>query len=336
MRPYLSTVSWQSLTNDWIRIRKYRAFFRDELTLSRDSLTSSNRDQAIEFIKRQHYDAVYVGSDTVLELKGAGADELNAYWLDKTLSSPTFIIAASSHNITCEALSSVQQEKIRETLDSFTLLGVRDDATYRLVSHFIRPGDTRLELVPDPTFTHEVDYAHAERYLKGHKLSFSRPIVCLHLLKHTKWANVLAAYFRSQGYIVASLRPADYADVMFTDLSPFEQVGIYRYFSLLITHRFHDSIFCLKNLTPVIAFPEHAADVTRYGDSKLRTLFSAFNIEDTNYIADHEALSAEYLIDIHRAAVSSWSDNQQTIKDVLRHQNTLYEAFLARSALLVH
>ena len=183
MRPYLSAVSFRSLTNDWVRIRKYGAFFRNELTFSKDRLTSSNRDQVIEFIKKQHYDAVYVGSDTVLELKGAGADGLNAYWLDKTLSSPTFLIAASSHNLTYEALTSAQQRQLQETLDSFTLLGVRDDATSRLLSHFVQPGDKRLQIVPDPTFTYEIDYGHVERYIKSCKLTFSRPVVCLHLLR---------------------------------------------------------------------------------------------------------------------------------------------------------
>ena len=335
IRPYFSNVSFRSLRNDWVRINKYREFFRDELTLSPHSLTSSNRDRAIEFIKSQHYDAIYVGSDTVLELKGAAADCLNAYWLDDTLPNPRFLLAASSHNLTNEALSSAQQKEIRETLDSFTLLGVRDHATCRLLSHFVQPGDRRVELVPDPTFTYKLDYSHVEHYLKRHRFSSSKPIICLHLVKHTKWASALATYFRRQGYIVASLRPAYYADVIFTDLSPFEQTGIYRYFALVITHRFHDSVFSLKSLTPVMAFPEHAADVTEYGDSKLRTLFSTFSVEDTSYVARRDTLSAEYLIENYQTAMANFTDNRNKIGQTLRSQDEMYEAFLARSATYV-
>ena len=335
VRPYLSDVTFRSLTNDWIRIGKYRDFFRDELILSPHNLTTSNRDKAIEFIKSQHYDAIYVGSDTVLELKGAAPDRLNAYWLDETLSGPKFFMAASSHNVTCEALSSSQQKQIRETLNSFTLLGVRDQATSRLLSHFIRPGDGRLEFVPDPTFTCEIDYRYADQYFKRHNVPAGKPIVCLHLLRYTNWAAALAAYFRKQGYVVASLRPAHYADLLLTDLSPFEQTGIYRYFSLVITHRFHDSVFCLKNLTPVLAFPEHPTDVTQYGDSKLHSLFSTFSLQDTNYIARSDSLSAEYLIDRYQAAIEGYKDHRETIERTLQSQRALYDAFLARSAMYV-
>lgn len=334
-RPYLSDINLRSLRNDWTRIRKYKDFFRYELILSPNNLTTSNRDKAIEFIKSQHYDAIYVGSDTVLELKGAAPDRLNAYWLDETLSGPKFFVAASSHNVTCEALSSSQQKQIRETLNSFTLLGVRDQATCRLLSRFIRPGDARLECVPDPTYTYEIDYRYVDRYVKRHNLPAGKPIVCLHLLKYTKWAAALAAYFRKQGYIVASLRPAHYADLLLTDLSPFEQTGIYRYLSLVITHRFHDSVFCLKNLTPVLAFPEHPTDVTQYGDSKLHSLFSTFSLQDTNYIERSDTLSAEFLIDKYKAAIGSVRDHRETIRHTLQSQCALYDAFVARSARYV-
>ena len=125
-------------------------------------------------------------------------------------------------------------------------MGVRDEATFRLLSHFTVPGDDRLQIIPDPTFTFEIDYRYIEDYIIQRKLIFKKPIVCLHLLRSTKWASTLADYFRQEGYIIASLRPAYYADIIFTDLLAFEQIGLYRYFDLVITHRFHDSIFSIK------------------------------------------------------------------------------------------
>ena len=44
-----------------------------------------------------------------------------------------------------------------------------------------------------------------------------------------------------------------YADYCLTDISPLEWAGIFRYFSLTITDRFHVSIFSLKNGVPVVA-----------------------------------------------------------------------------------
>jgi hypothetical protein len=318
-----------------MRMMKYRKFFKENLTLSQDKLISPNLNDSLEFIRRQNYDAIYVGSDTLLELKRARKDELTAYWLNNGLKTRKFLLAASSHNVTFEALSDHQREQMQQTIADFSLLGVRDEATFRLLSHFTRPDDERLRIIPDPTFTYEIDYSHIERYFKRRNLSFDKPVVCLHLLRDSQWGSTLAAYFRKEGYIIASLRPAYYADVILTDLSPFEQMGVYRYFQLVITHRFHDAIFCLKNLTPVIVFPEQATDVTPFGESKHQSLLRAFKVESTHYVPNTEALTAEYLFDIHLDAIRAFKDNEAVITSVLREHKNKYESFLMRSSTLI-
>lgn len=331
MRPYLSHISLQSLKNDYIRIKKYKLFFKKQLTFSKDHLISSNLNKSIEFIKRQNYRAIYVGSDTLLELKRADNENLTAYWLDKTIDCKKFLIAASSHNVVYSSLSDNQKHKIQETIDDFSLLGVRDEATFRLLSNFISQGDKRLEIIPDPTFTYEIDYSSAEQYIKRKKLVFNKPIVCLHLLRNTKWASDLANRFRKEGFTIASLRPAYYADIILTDLSPFEQIGIYKYFTLVITLRFHDSIFCFKNFTPVIVFPENVTDVTVYGESKYKTLFKSFKLEKTNYIENKDNITARYLFDIHREAITNFKKNLDLIKTTLLENKQKYESFVHKS-----
>ena len=331
MRPYLSHVSFASLRKDCVRIAKYRKFFKEHLTLSKDRLISANLNEALEFLRKQRYDVIYVGADTVLELRGAQKDGLTAYWLDERLHCTKILIAASSHNLTFEALSAHQKEHVHKSIEQFSLLGVRDDATFRLISRFTPPRDGRLRIVPDPTFTYEVDYKYVERYLRTKCLRFDKPVVCLHLLRDSHWASKLAAHFRRAGYIVASLRPADYADLLLTDLSPFEQVGIYRYFDLLITHRFHDSIFSLKNLTPVMIFHEHATDVTSYGESRTQTLMKSFNLDKTNHVKNCGSLTAACFIDIYRDAIDSFNKQRDNINSVLLENKYKYESFLNES-----
>jgi hypothetical protein len=319
------------LKNDYIRIKKYKFFFKKELTFSKYHLISSNVNKSIEFIKRQNYGAIYVGSDTLLELKRADKDNLTAYWLDKTIDCKKFLIAASSHDVVYDSLSDNQKYKIQETIDDFSLLGVRDDATFRLLSNFISHGDKRLEIIPDPTFTYEIDYSSAEQYIKRKKLFFNKPIVCLHLLRTTKWASDLANHFRKEGFLIASLRPDYYADIILTDLSPFEQIGIYKYFALVITVRFHDSIFCFKNFTPVIVFPENVTDVTVYGESKYKTLFKSFKLEKTNYIENKDNITARNLFDMHREAITNYKKNLDFIKTTLMENKEKYESFVHKS-----
>jgi hypothetical protein len=328
-------MSLRSIRLDYRRFCKYDEFFKHDLVFSKDALTTASVGQALEFIRRQAYDAIYVGSDTVLEIKRDCREGLTPYWLDSSIPATKILAAASSFNVTFEALSIRQQSLMQRSLDAFAALGVRDDATARLLSHFTVPGDPRLQMVPDPTFTYDIDYSHIERYIAKNNLRFTRPLVCLHLLRNSYWAAALANAFRKAGYMVASLRPARYADVIFTDLSPFEQMGLYRYFSLVVTHRFHDVIFCLKNLTPVLAFPPEVSDVTSHSESKIGSLLKVFGIEDTSYISNKEKVSAESLFDLHQCAISQFANARPRIVSLLNEQKQKYQDFILRSRRFV-
>lgn len=334
-RPYLSHVTVRSVVKDYVRMRKYRRFFGEQLNFSSNTLNSADSSKAWDFIRRQEYDLIYVGSDTVLELKNVPEDRLTPYWLDDTVGGARILASASSHNVSLEMLSKRQTKLMERAVNGFSLLGVRDEATFRLLSHFVSGSDERLRRVPDPTFVHEIDYSHVERYLEKRKLSKGAPMVCLHLVRNSTWASALANSFRRAGYIVASLRPASYADVILTDMSPFEQLGIYKYFSLVITHRFHDTIFSLKNLTPVMAFPEHVSDVTPHGESKIATLLKAFGAHKTSYVPNNTALSAESLFERYGSAMSYFANNRDLISTRLQEQREEYMAFMERSRAVV-
>jgi Polysaccharide pyruvyl transferase len=334
-RPYLTHISLHSIKLDYRRFRKYDDFFACNLAFSREALTTTALKRVLEFIRRQRYDVVYVGSDTVLEIKRGCKDALTPYWLDSSISSTKILAAASSFNVTYETLSKHQQDLMQASIDAFALLGVRDDATFRLLSRFTTPGDPRLQIVPDPTFTYDIDYRYIEQYMARNRLSFPRPLVCLHLLRDSYWAADLATAFRKAGFIVASLRPARYADVIFTDLSPFEQIGLYRYFSLVVTHRFHDAIFCLKNLTPVLAFPPQLSDVTSYSESKIDSLFRVFGVESSCYISNKDGVSAKSILDRYPCAISQVVEGRPRIIPLLREQKARYQQFIDMSRQLV-
>src|SRR5690242_15090603 len=126
-KPYLSSVSVESLSKDWARIRKYDRFFHAAFRFSREKLWGLDTSRAFEFFNHQRYDAIYVGSDTVLELKAVKSEKLNAFWLDDRVSGVKVLAAASSHSVHVDQLSQDQKESMQRSIDSFSLLGVRDD-----------------------------------------------------------------------------------------------------------------------------------------------------------------------------------------------------------------
>lgn len=328
---YLSDISLQSLKDDYRRCIKYNNFFKRELTFSPKKLRTPDYRAAVKFLKNQNYHTIYVGSDTVLQLDPADADTLTAFWLDPVIPGRKVLVAASANGTTYDSLSQTQKTLIQNSIDQFSLLGVRDDATFRLLTHFTRPGDERLQLIPDPTFTYEIDYEHIEGYFRRKGMRFNKPVVCLHLLRNSCWGKELADNFRKAGYIVASLRPAHYADIVFSDLSPFEQMGIYRYFKFVVTHRFHDCIFCLKNLTPVLVFPQLTSDVTPRGESKYKSLCDLFSLSDEILFRDAAALSAKTIFDMHRAVMGTFHNKVQAISSKLVDLRQRYESFVMQS-----
>src|SRR5690242_13760646 len=151
-KPYLSSISVQSLKNDFARMRKYDRFFERYFRFSKEALVTPDTCRALDFFRRQGYHAIYVGSDTILELKGATTDTLNPFWLDDRVPGLKLLAAASSHSVNFEDLSPRQRDLMRRSIDSFALLGVRDDATCQLIARHTGISDPRLTMVPDPTF----------------------------------------------------------------------------------------------------------------------------------------------------------------------------------------
>ena len=95
------------------------------------------------------------------------------------------------------------------------------------------------------------DSSYADIYVKSKKLDLvKRPLICLHLIRDMKHKDEFCKLLKNHGYTIASLRAARYVDILVNDLSPFEFAGIFKYFDVLLTNRFHDTVFSIKNDTP--------------------------------------------------------------------------------------
>ncbi len=293
--PYLTSASPTSLINDLKRLKKYYHFINTKLILTPKRIVSKKPDKVIKFIKEQNYDAIYVGSDTLLELDRYHENEVSAFWLPPEIKIKKFLIAASSKNLEYYKLSDFQKKYLADSISDFSLLGVRDDATARLIKEFT---NEKIQIVPDPTFSYNIDYTYVEKYLKTKKINLNKPTICLHLTKETPYSEELATKLKSKGYQIASLRPAYWADILLNDLSPLELVGIFKYFTAVVTHRFHDSIFCFKNKTPVINIPGSFSFANSHGESKYSSLFKQFNVYETNLIKTEKENNTENILQL--------------------------------------
>jgi len=331
--PYLTSISFNGLLNDFSRLNKYRLFIKNNLNLTKKLIISKNPEPVLSFIKKQHYDAIYIGSDTLLELDRYQENECSAYWLPSEIKTLKIFIAASAKNLEYKKLSDFQKKRLTDSIGSIKLLGVRDEATARLIRNFIPQQDSRLQLVPDPTFSYKIDYSYVENYLKRKKIDLTRPTICLHLTKETKYSFLLANELRNKGYQIASLRPAYYADILLNDLSPLELVGIFRYFKAVVTHRFHDSIFCFKNLTPVVTIPFTFEYTNSYDESKYTSLFKLFGVYETNLIKGISDNSAQNIIDLLDKTIVEFPRNEIKLK--LKELNLSFNSYIEKSITML-
>ena len=249
--PYKS-LRFYSIIRDMIRIKKYVSFKRNYLKISKDK-TILDVNQALDYIDSRHYDRIYVGADTLLELDRLpkGYNGLSAYWL-KGIKAEKFLIAASAKNVEYEKLSTAQRIDMALALKQFTGIAVRDRATVELLLHFI--SSEHIHYIPDPTFTLDVNYSYIENYLNKKHILIPKKSVYIQFFGNDIWVDSMIDMFHENGYKIVVVRPHKKADFELNDIGPLEQLGLYRYVDFVITHRFHDCVFSLKNRTPFLVY----------------------------------------------------------------------------------
>lgn len=282
MMPY-KTFSPVNLYHDVIRFKKYADFKRGKLCVTHDHVIT-DVNKALGFIASRKYDVIYVGADTLLELDRLpkGYDGISAYWL-KDVRAKKILIAASSKNVDFDQLSKKQKEELKIAANQFSHIGLRDKATLNLFEHLLG-GNQRTEYVPDPTFTFDIDYSYVERYLVQRNVHIPRKSVFIQFFGSDIWLNDVVERLKKKGYTIVTSRGISWSDIVLIDLSPLEQIGLYRYVDFVITHRFHDGVFSLKNHTPVLIYIKSANEMIVGGESKHISLLKSFGIYPQAYL----------------------------------------------------
>ncbi len=257
--------------------KKYKQFKKESLGVCKEHMIK-DVDEALRFVASSNYDRIYVGADTLLELDKVpeGYDGLTVYWL-KDIKADKFLIAASSKNVEYDKLSEKQKTDMKIAISQFKGIAVRDRATKELFSHYV--SEDKVRYVADPVFTLEPNHALTEEYLKSRNLVIPPKSVLIHATFSEKWPRKMVKKLHKLGYTVFAPRFNTWADVMLNDMSPLEQFGIYKYFDFVITHRFHDCVFCLKNNVPALIYIKDRNELaTGKGDSKHVSLLKDFGL----------------------------------------------------------
>lgn len=230
----------------------------------------------------QKYDAVVVGSDCVWEFF---VDKFpNVFFLGDRAISAKFSYAASSDRMYLPNVPKERQEYIRQALESFRYLGVRDVAT----EHFLG------EILPQATLSHNCDPTllldmealpsnldQVRRELTEHGIDLSRPIIGI--MGDDNIGALIRRIFGTEYQVVAVYSNTKYADYFLNDLPPLEWARVFSLFAVTFTRYFHGTILSLKNGTPTVTLDpwkmEDAEHIT-----KIKDLFNRLDLNEHYFL----------------------------------------------------
>lgn len=235
-------------------------------------------DKAKSILRK--YDLVVVGSDTILEKVTGGSQQLGLNWGSSELCNAPHVFFAASASPANFANNKSLLERLKLIADKFIYIGLRDGLTVDLFTNKMRVNQP-VHKQPDPSYYLDInDFQLPEHYirkLKGKKIAF------YNFSPNFPYRKELADLIRGKGYTVISSVYNPYADIKIDTIGPKEWAGIFRYCDIVITERFHDSLFALRNCKPVIAVDWEKNRFSANGDSKTLRILKDYGLEENHF-----------------------------------------------------
>lgn len=261
--------------------KRYAAFQRslDSLPLSKEQY---RQNDAADFraAVRGKYDLIVVGSDCVWNWTTVPLP--SPYYLSGDFGAVKASFAASVGTDDYAKLSGQERQELREAIDDFRYVGVRDSS-----SEYVVEG-----LCPGKPFYHNCDPttlltpAQLEPYrqrvrekLIKNKIDPDKPLVCV--MGNEKLGKLARTIFGGKAQLVGVYVPNRYCDVFLPDLEALEWAALFGLCRLTVTTFFHGTMLSLVNRVPVLSFdylPETAQQHT-----KLHELYDRLGLKKMYY-----------------------------------------------------
>lgn len=272
-------------------IIKYNAFKRDlrKLPLSPETIISNDINKLLEYIKGR-YEIVIVGSDAVWAFQKMKLN--NPYWLFgndlKDVVKMSF--AASAYSTDFMNISINEKLFIKERLESFQYIGVRDLETYNFIKEIIQ--DKEIYLNNDPTFflKKAENENLAKEYLKKNLIFTNKSIISF-MTRRMPFINEVKKHLKGKYSFVHFSHRDKLLDIfnirtrLAFNLSPIEWYNIYSICMLNFSQYFHGTIIGIINNIPTFSIDDTDFSYKYIGkneqvmtDLKLKDFFFKTNI----------------------------------------------------------
>lgn len=224
------------------------------------------------------YDLIVVGSDTILEqVTGGTKGQYGLNWYSSMLCNKPHILFAASASPAKYATDKDIVGKLASIVGNFRFIGLRDNLTVNFFKDVLEVDSNKIHKQPDPSYLLNIDdftlNNYYQRKLKGKKIAY------YNFMPDFPYRKKLANMLRERGFTVVTSVYNPYADICIDTIGPKEWAGIFKYCTIVVTERFHDSLFALRNGVPVIAVDWENNRISETGDSKTYRILQDYGME---------------------------------------------------------
>lgn len=179
---------------------------------------------------------------------------------------PIAAFSVSSQNCMYQQMKTYEKEKMREFLDSYSLINVRDEWTKSMVESITRR--TNIKITPDPVFAFNQNYDHqlpskTEIITKFH-LCEKYVLICFSSwYVNADYINSIAEEVETCGLspvalpMPEGLNASNIRNKIQLPLDPIDWYALIKYSSGYIGERMHPIVVCLHNVVPFFSFDEY-------------------------------------------------------------------------------
>lgn len=223
----------------------------------------------------RQYDLVVVGSDTILEEAYSKEGRVGLNWMPLDVKKIYFAASASPAKFE-------PKDDLKEIACEAFFIGLRDNLTVDFFVNKIGISKERIIKHPDPSYFLDIkNFKLTQKHAS--KLKAGKKYALYNFNSNFPLRKELADAIRSVGYAVVSTAYNPYADICFDTMDAFEWAGVFPLIDVVVTERFHDSVFGLRNCKPVIAVDWESDRFAKDGDSKTLRILEDYGLKHLHF-----------------------------------------------------
>lgn len=297
------------------KINSINSFVNKEIKLSEKSCVTSKLYKAQIFIDNK-YDIIFTGSDTVWEARNSKfvTTPPNLYFLPNVDAKLKISFAASADPIHIDFVNKyVNQNDILSCLLDYDYITVRDSMTINYLNE-IGISDTNINFMPDPTLLYDFKELVDIPYIKKNKslAGISLP---------EKYKKNVFYQLDKLGYDVIDLNYNIYKGEKLEEINKSinKRLGLYSLLDILVTDRFHSSIFMMKLTKSPVIFIENPHKWP-HANSKGRDLYNRMGVSSMIYRDDNDIVKNNMI----QKYINEWDIVKDNIEKQMNEMKKIY------------